>query len=308
MRKFILHSLFLSFALSVFAQDPVFMNTPASLVYLNPSFAGSNGLMRYQSSYRNHWPGLQGSYVTYQNSFDCYIKPMRGGVSVSYGLDDMANGTLKSNIFGISYAQYLKLGKDLKLIPSLQFTYGRKVLDVNKLQFGDYINSRRGFVYSWMQSPAEISTPKHYFDMSTGLLLNYNNFYFGGSVFHFNQPDVGVMGLSKLPARFQFNSSYNLITNSGIVFNFSAVGVIQNNFYYMQVKTNALLFNHLIIGGGYRSNGYCADLGYRHEYFTIQAGYDASVNSLFDNTSSFELHANLRKKDQRNVAAAFEKW
>jgi type IX secretion system PorP/SprF family membrane protein len=311
MRRIYFASAILLGILSGFGQDPIFMNPQSSLVYLNPSFAGSNGFMRYQSSYRNQWPALTGSFVNYQNAFDCYIKPMRGGVSVSYGHEDFAQGTLKSDILGVTYAQYFKLGSSLKIIPSVQFSYGRRALDVTKLNFGDMIDARRGFVFAWAPSPMEISTPKQYFDFSSGVLINYNNFYFGGSVFHINQPDVGFIGVSKLPARIQINSSYNLITNSGIVVRFSGTGAVQNYFSYMQFNTDALLFNHLIVGAGTRFNNYSVNLGYRHEYFTIQAQYDNTLSlGLTQSASSFELHAsyNLRKKDQRNVAAAFEKW
>ena len=64
----------IAFVFKTQAQDPLFTNNQQSLLYLNPSFAGSNGFMRYQTVYRNQWPNLSSPYVTFYNSFDSYIK------------------------------------------------------------------------------------------------------------------------------------------------------------------------------------------------------------------------------------------
>ena len=101
--------LFLGLALQASAQDPIITNTQQSLVALNPSFAGSNGLLRYQSNMRSQWYNLSGSYLTFYNSIDAYIKPLKGGIALAYTRDDQARGTLVTNRIDLSYAQHISL-------------------------------------------------------------------------------------------------------------------------------------------------------------------------------------------------------
>jgi hypothetical protein len=79
-----LNVLFIIISFQANAQDPVYTNTQQSLVALNPSFAGSNGLFRFQSTTRSQWFNLSGSYLTYYNSVDAYIKPIKGGIALTY--------------------------------------------------------------------------------------------------------------------------------------------------------------------------------------------------------------------------------
>ncbi|WP_417266065.1 type IX secretion system membrane protein PorP/SprF, partial [Brumimicrobium sp.] len=48
-----------------YAQDPQFSQFYANPIYLNPAFAGSHGCPRFAVNYRNQWPALSGTFVTY---------------------------------------------------------------------------------------------------------------------------------------------------------------------------------------------------------------------------------------------------
>ena len=307
---------FLYFAILIFSngfsQDPLFTNTSQSLMYLNPSFAGSNGGIRNQFSYRNQWPNLSGTFFTYLNSFDAYIKPIKGGVSFSAMMDNQARGTLITSGLGIAYAQHLSfLDGKLKIIPSIQGSYFRVSLDKTKLNFGDPINSRRGFV--WSQPTQAPSQTKSNFDFSTGLLANYKNFYLGTSVFHINEPDEGLLGTSKLPYRLSINSSYNLHLSEKTLINFFVNYQKQQYFQFLHLNINALLYKHLIIGSGFKSY-YSAtnfNLGYRANYFVLSYSFDVAISKLSGNTAGsheFMASFNLRNKEQRKILTDVERW
>lgn len=308
---------FLFFSIFVFAkgfsQDPLFTNTSQSLVNLNPSFAGSNGEIRNQLSYRNQWPNLSGTYVTYLNCFDAYIKPLKGAIAVSVLHDDASRGLLKTDVLNLVYAQHFSLfdGK-LKIIPSLQASYFRLTLDKTKLNFGDPIDPRRGFVFNAQPTPVPSQT-KSNFDFSSGLLANYKNFYLGTSVFHINQPDEGLLGTSKLPYRLSINSSYNLHLSEKTLINFFVNYQKQQYFQFLHLNINALLFNHLIIGSGFKSNYSAANFnaGYRNNYFVLSYSYDIDISKLSGNTAGsheFMASFNLRNKEQRKLITDFERW
>jgi len=197
MKRLIIVLIFISNAFKVCAQDALFVNNHQSLVYLNPSFAGSNGFVRNQFSYRNQWPNISGTYVTHNNSFDAYINKIKGGISLSVFRDDQARGTLRKDGINIGYAHYINLfDNKLKIIPSLQIGYYSQALDKGRLNFGDPINMRSGII--WTSSNTPISR-KDYYDISSGILINSRNSFFGVSVFHINQPDEGLIGFSRLP-------------------------------------------------------------------------------------------------------------
>jgi type IX secretion system PorP/SprF family membrane protein len=302
--------LFLGLALQASAQDPIITNTQQSLVALNPSFAGSNGLLRYQSNMRSQWYNLSGSYLTFYNSVDAYIKPLKGGIALAYTRDDQAKGTLVTNRIDLSYAQHLSLlNQKLKIIPSIQVSVFQKTLDNTKLNFGDQIESRRGFVNSWGSPPTQT---KLNLDFSTGLIMNYNHFYFGSTVYHITQPDEGVQGPSKLPIRSSSFISYNFSIGKNVLLNALVRNELQNRYYNMQFNLNALFFKHLIVNAGYKDNNTINSLiGFRHHYFTISGGYEFGLNSASpNNAGSYEIAAsfNLRNKDDRKLVKDFERW
>lgn len=312
MKKQFIHFIFLFCVHVCLAQDPIFLNSSQSLVYLNPSFSGSNGLIRNQFSYRNQWPNLSGTFVTYVNTFDAYIKPINGGVSFLAITDDQAHGTLKTTDFSAAYAQHIILSeKNLKITPSVQVGYCTKTLDKTKLNFGDMIDYRTREVWS---NPSIV--PKNsieYLDISSGLLINYNNNLFAGiSMLHINEPLVGLSKELKMPIRTNVHASYNLITFKGSVFNFGVLAINQQNFSYLKLQFQSLLFKHLILGAGYsNSSGINIIAGYRGKKFTVQGGYDVTISKLSGNTAgSFELHLsfNLRRKFERDSIVAFENW
>ncbi|MES2513478.1 MAG: PorP/SprF family type IX secretion system membrane protein [Bacteroidota bacterium] len=302
--------LFLGLHVSVQAQDPVFTNAQQSLVALNPSFAGSNGLIRFQSNTRMQWMSLPGSYQTYYNSLDAFIKPMNGGFALAYSRDDQAKGTLVTDRIDLTYAQHFNLlDKKLKIIPSLQVSVFRKTLDRRKVVFGDQIEPRRGFTDPWSSLPTQ---SKSNVDFSSGLIINYNHFYLGTTVFHFTQPDEGLQGPSKLPLRSSSFISYNFKIGENVLLNPILRYDQQQNFSNIQFNVNALFLKHIMVSTGYRNNNTInAFAGFRHPYFTVSGGYEFALDNASPNSSgTYELAATLtlRTKENRKVVKDFERW
>ncbi|PBQ31986.1 hypothetical protein CNR22_09455 [Sphingobacteriaceae bacterium] len=293
------------------AQDPYYLNTNQSLVSLNPSFAGCNGGVRNQLSYRHQWPNLSTNFVTYQNTFDAYIKPLKAGVAVSLLSDDAAHGTLKSSLFSISYAQYLNFKDgDLKVIPSVQLGYGHKSLDRGNLNFGDMIDPRYG--KNWTNFAIIPAQNKSYLNISAGMLVNYKkNLYAGVSVFNLNQPDIGLMGSNKLPFRFASYISYNFHLSEQVNLQAFCRGNYQNNFFYGQSGVNAIFKNHFIVGAACLGDkGAAVNLGFRARFFTVQAGYDATIYKDGMGMGSWEGHLSFSfpSKEQFKSGSNFENY
>jgi type IX secretion system PorP/SprF family membrane protein len=216
---FCLTCFILFFSIEISAQDPIFLNANQSLIYFNPSFAGSNGGVRNQLSYSRQWPLLSERFISYANSFDMYVKPLRAGVALTYMIDDVFYGKPRTTTLSFAYAQHLVLGAHIKIIPSVQFSYRQKSLDVSHLSYGDPIDPRMGIIWNNPSVvPARMVTSV---SASAGMLVNVRkDLYIGAYLFHMNQPDEGLMGTSKLPSRFLFHTSYNLKVSEKTRFQF----------------------------------------------------------------------------------------
>lgn len=297
-------------SLNLYSQDPIYTNTQQSLVALNPSFAGSNGLLRYQSSTRSQWFNLSGSYLTYYNSIDAYIKSIKGGLSLCYVRDDQAKGTLVTDRIDFSYAQHFNLyNEKLKIIPSLQISVFKKTIDNSKLTFGDQIDARRGF--TWYSNDLPRKQSKSNVDLSAGLIINYKHFYIGSSVFHITQPDEGLQGPSKLPYRLNVFTSYNLFLGDNILINALFRFEKQQNFTATNFNINALFAKHIMVSTGLRNdNAINTLIGYRHNYFTVSGGYEFGISGISSTAGSFEISAsfNFRNKADCKLLKDFERW
>jgi type IX secretion system PorP/SprF family membrane protein len=284
---------------SLLSQDAMFINSNQSLINLNPSFAGSNGGIRNQLSYRSpHSPSL--SYYTCANSFDFYLKPLRGGLALSIVADNFSNGFLKNTIYGLAYAQHLSfLEGHLKIIPSVQLNYGSKTENLE------------GIISP--NSNVPLITHKSYFSGGAGFLVDYKrDFKVGAYLFNVNQPDDGLFGYSRLPYRMLLHASYtkHLSQTSFVQF----FGRYDRQQFYNRIAVNAnLLFcKYYIAGLGYVNRDAAAfNLGIRTDIFTLQAGYEITISKLAGNTAgTWEFHVafNLRSKELRHELTNFENW
>jgi type IX secretion system PorP/SprF family membrane protein len=316
--------------LSSSGQDPLFNNAQQSLIYLNPSFAGSNGFVRHQAIYRNQSIGSGFPYITLFNGFDAYITSNKGGIALTHVYDDCGNGYLKSNTVTFSYAQYFSLLENkLRIIPSIQFAGIHRKFDFSTLRFGEVIDAR--YQYVWKSVKTLPSEEKINFDISSGLLINYKHFYFGTSVFHINQPNIGSLGYDKLPYRFSCHSSVKLVETNWFQTSVFIRYERQKKFNYGQIRVNSIA-RHALVGLSYgyatniselysyyqtvyaksKNHTFGFNLGYRNNFFTLGVGYDRlffSGNSkLFQDSWEAQLSINIRDKEHRKSLTDFEKW
>jgi type IX secretion system PorP/SprF family membrane protein len=292
------------------AQESTFYNANQSLLALNPSFAGSNGGVRNQFSYRHQWPGLSGSLVWYNNTVDAYIKPMLGGVALSVSSESQAYSTLSARSFGLAYAPHIVLndGK-VKIMPSLSWSYWNSMLDVSALRLGSMIDARRGLVWN---NPSEIpAATRQYHDIAAGLLLHFENVYVGGSLSHLNSPAISHMRDNyRLPLSINAHVSSSYTFGEGMLVQGLMRYWRQGSIRAHYLQLNVVVFKHLMAGGAWRSGpDFSAIAGFRGHTFAITLGYDMSVSKLAGNaTGSWEIHGsfNFRSPEKRKILVPFE--
>ena len=274
------------------AQDLLFLNSNQSLINLNPSFAGSNGFIRNQSSLRALFPKNPSKWGTISNSFDIYLRGIKGGLAISLS-DNVWYGNLQGRTaLSISYAQYLSFyNGNLKVIPSIQA-----------------INDSRHFQPDWIGTPP---TTKRQFFLGAGVLVNYKNKLYVGTYFReqWNSSNYS-MDLATI-----VHASYNTILNESVLLQFSGRCSAQPTFSYCQIGVNSVFQKNIVAGVQYITyvQAPVFSLGYRGDLFSVVAGYDFTVSKLAGNNNGYaELHGsfNLRQKENCHPATAlsFESW
>lgn len=186
--------------LEVKAQDPEFTQFYANPLYLNPAFAGSMRCPRVALNYRNQWPAIQGTYVTYSASYDQHVEAIAGGLGFIVTSDQAGQGILKTTNFSVIYSYFLPVTNTFSLKAGFQAGFGQKSVDWNRLTFGDMIDPKQGFFQQ--TSEAQPNTTVSYPDFSAGLLGYSKLFFIGASAHHLLEPDQAFSsGPSPLPMK-----------------------------------------------------------------------------------------------------------
>ncbi len=315
MKKRVLYSLSLLFFFAqLHSQDAEFNNVNHSLVFLNPSFSGSNGYLRNQTDYRNQWPSLPGTFVFFNTCFDGYIKPLHGGISFSAFSNNIARGLIKQNKFSLAYAQYFSLrDSSLKIIPSVQLTYGLNTLDKNELSFGGPSYPSYGLPTTWTSLPAG---QVHYWDLSAGIVFKAWTSYFGAALFNILEPNISFAGVYKTPMRGVIHASHNEWINRHAKINVFLSYTMQGTNSWLNLRVlNSNYNNPFMWGMGYKAylgndpkvvdifkgrNNVSFYLGLRQKAFTVNYSFDFQPSKLSGNTAGsheLSISISLKRKD-----------
>lgn len=288
-----------------FAQDVILPFSNQNLVALNPSFAGSNGLVRAQSYYYNQFPELVKNNLSFNNAVDAYIKPLHGAIAVNYFNHPFGGTNFQSQQFSVAYAQHISLrNNSIKIVPSLQYSYGESRTDI--IDFGTNFN--QGILPVYFRNKGF----QAYHSLGTGILFNYKKLYVGAVLSDINHPVKDLQNNNQAPTAIRTHASYSKTLGAKTLVQVMGIYVKQNDYQVLQINTNLVLFNHLIAGAGVRSSdAILTNVGYRHTYFSALLGYDYNYSMLAGNNTgswSAALSFNLRNAESRHTLTSFESW
>lgn len=189
---------FLFFYLHTFeseAQELRFTQLHASDTWLNPAFTGIKGRPRIEINFRDQWPEIPQTYVSYRIAGDIALSRIRSGIGIFAVRDDEGNNILNTTSVGLQYSYQAQLSENIALNIGLQCSYNQKSVNFEDLQFYDQINPIYGFTDAGgnPNPTGQVvpgSTKVSYYDFAAGALLFSNKWFFGFSVLHANQPEV----------------------------------------------------------------------------------------------------------------------
>ncbi len=296
---------------TAYAQDPEFTQFYANPLYLNPAFAGSARCPRIILNYRNQWPGI-GQFVTMNASYDQHIDGMSGGLGLLVNRDDAGDATYVTSSYSAMYAYQLSLSRNFSIRFGAQASMRQKTLDWTKLNFGDQIDRRNGFIYPTNEVLQGVQTVT-YPDFSAGILA-YSKRYFGGAaVHHIAEPDEQFTGTSKvasgLPRKYtaHFGAVIPLAGNNGDDASISPNILFQKQQDFQQLNLGVYLNKGPLVGGLWYRNvdSFILLLGFQQKTFKFGYSYDVTISKLTNNATtgshevSFALQFDCKPKKKK---------
>lgn len=253
---------FIFFSINLRAQDVCFTQFNSSKLYLNPAFAGLEEYPELHTNYRNQWPDLKASFVSYSVSYNQPVKFLHGGLGFYLLNDVQAKGMLNTLNANALYSYKLKITKYSFIRAGFQFSYAQRSISIDKMHFEDMYNSNnKEFNYTTTEIFQNRKTG--YIDFSSGILWNiwdYKSdayFYAGFSAHHLTQPYVNSQ--YQLPRKYNaylslnMPLSYNRFGRQHIRINPSVIFQKQGNFELLSYSSLFLIKN-IGVGTGVKHN------------------------------------------------------
>ena len=288
------------------AQDPQFTQFYANPLYLNPAFAGTSRCPRMIMNYRNQWPGLSGTFVTYAVSFDTHVDAIAGGMGLLVWHDRAGEGTLNTTKASLIYSYDRPINRHFSIKAALEAQFFQKSLDWDKLTFGDMIDPRYGFVYNTQEQRGQ--TSKVGVDFAAGLLGFSKKFFGGFAVHHLIMPDEGLLGQSRLPMKFTVHAGAVIPLNRDVSEGSISPNILfkqQQNF--TQINMGLYVTKGPIVGGLWfrKDDSFIAVLGFHAGMVKMGYSYDITVSKLGlaepkgSHEISFQLQFDCRPKKRK---------
>lgn len=182
------------------AQDPMFSQFYANPLFLNPAMAGTNICPRLAFNFRDQWPSMPGTFLTYAASYDEHFDKIYGGIGVQFWGDRAGEGgILNTYNASVMYSFKVKVSKKFNMRFALQAAFQNKSLDWTKLTFGDMIDPRYGFVYTTNENIGNYINQINTLDFSFGFLGYTPHVYFGFAAKH-----IATLSLSSSKTPYSF--------------------------------------------------------------------------------------------------------
>lgn len=279
-----------------FAQDPQFSQFYASPLYLNPALTGSVKCPRLTLNYRNQWPALGSTYVTYIASYDQAVKAVEGSLGGYVYEDIQGDGAISTfNVSGI-YNYTFIVDRRSNVNIAFQASYIQKKLNWDYI-FPDMIHPLYGPIYPTHETGVPTAEKKGHFDVSTGAVYSTQHFFGGIAIHHVTQPTESFRSNDDavLPRLFSVHAGFNLpLSGRGIKkgdLMLSPNLLFEQQRDFQQMNWGLYLNRKGIVGGlWFRQNltfhydSFIMILGYLKEKYKFAYSYDLTISQLKNQT------------------------
>lgn len=276
------------------AQDPIFSQFYAMPIQTNPAFTGSAFAPRVGVAYRNQWTGFNNAYRTFGAFYEQRVERLNSGFGFSFGGDDAGDGIYKTNLASALYSYRLQIVDGLYVKIGVEAGMHQTNLNWEKLTFPDQIDEFNGVTINTAEIRPEVTTNTR-FDISSGLLLVGEKFYFGGALKHLTTPDEGILLVNSnvtrgLPLAYTIQGGTELIVKKGnkhrpaSFISPNLLFVAQGPYKQLNLGAYASIGN-VFAGLWHRNTFRNADamiflVGFKEGIFKLGISYDATISAL----------------------------
>ncbi|UJP64971.1 PorP/SprF family type IX secretion system membrane protein [Mongoliitalea daihaiensis] len=234
MKKLIFLILFVTMAIEVKGQDVQFTQFYAAPVYLNPAFTGASELTRVGANFRNQWPGLDHSFVSYSAYIDHYMFDINSGVGLIFNANRESKSRLATNEIGLTYSYRLQLGNDAFLRVGGQVSHIGRDAYFGDLIFGSQLDINAGTIGTDSGELLSEDYRHNFLNYNLGFLFNSERVWFGVSGHNLTQPNISFIddNISRLPIRLSAHGGIKVDLGEGYI----------NNFYSNARQERAAMF------------------------------------------------------------------
>lgn len=282
------------------AQDPEFSQYYAAPLYLNPAFTGTSIDHRFMANYRNQWPNIARGYESYAFSYDYNMDYYNSGIGFLAVVDKAGTAGMKSSHFNFLYSYKWNISDKWVISSGLNFGYGSRSINFNKLIFGDQLQfDGDGSIPS--DDPALFNLGNaNYFDFNAGLLAYNQTFWIGVAASHLNEPNRSLVNEeASIPIKTTFHGGIRIPLYWG-PFKKDRVSTLSPSFVYKsqgnfsQLDVGAyFLYDPIALGLWYRGipikqnvadnisqDAAVVILGFQFEKIEVGYSYDFTVSEL----------------------------
>ena len=198
-------------------QEDMIISHSRFMQKVNPSAFGINNINKtgvlYNSQALINNNRIESQYFFGAISFD--------SDNFSLGLDvyslNMDNTGLVNTKPRLSYIYKIQFDNEVYFLPSLTLGLGSSRIDTGKLIFEDQISLVSGFLQTESQDPIidQIGS-SNYMDLGASFIVHSNNYLFGVSIQHLNQPNISFnkeVTDYTLPIRYSIQGGYEFDIN-----------------------------------------------------------------------------------------------
>ena len=198
-------------------QEDMIISHSRFMQKVNPSAFGINNINKtgvlYNSQALINNNRIESQYFFGAISFD--------SDNFSLGLDvyslKMDNTGLVNTKPRLSYIYKIQFDNEVYFLPSLALGLGSSRIDTGKLIFEDQISLVSGFLQTQSQDPiVDQIGSSNYMDLGASFIVHSNNYLFGVSIQHLNQPNISFnkeVADYTLPIRYSIQGGYEFDIN-----------------------------------------------------------------------------------------------
>lgn len=302
-------------------QDPQFSQFYSAPLYLAPSFAGSTGGGRVILNFRDQWPQLSSTYLTYAFSADYYYDKYQSGIGLLVLRDQAGeDGLLNATNIGLLYSFNFNINKKWSVRPGLSAYYYSRSINYNAFRFGDQIirggNSGTGGSSVEMTSIQNMEPVSH-FDFTTSVLAYSDQYWFGFTLDHlmYYNKLLAEQGDYLSPRYSAFAGAKFMITGNTLKLREESITVAMNFMTQKKIKYLDLGVYYtkdpIIFGLWYRGlpifpknpnvGALAISIAYKFKAFQLGYSYDFTLSKLVTQTGgAHEISFSYTFNERRN--------